>query len=63
MATTKVGGGVVDLNEQNTDTVFQLPVGSSLFTGTPVAGMIRYNSTNDIVEIYVDGQWKSLATV
>ena len=45
MATTKVGGGVVDLNEQNTDTVFQLPVGSSSFTGTPVAGMIRNNSS------------------
>lgn len=45
MATTKVGGGVVDLNEQNTDTVFQLPVGSSSFTGTPVTGMIRNNSS------------------
>ncbi len=43
MATTKVGGGVVDLNSDNT--AFQMPVGSSLFTGTPVAGMIRNNSS------------------
>tara|TARA_B100000085_G_scaffold163885_1_gene149001 strand:- start:19743 stop:20816 length:1074 start_codon:yes stop_codon:yes gene_type:complete len=45
MATTKVGGSLVDLNETNVDTVFQMPVGSSSFTGTPVAGMIRNNSS------------------
>ena len=43
MATTKVGGGLVDLNSDNT--AFKMPVGSSYFTGTPVAGMIRNNSS------------------
>jgi hypothetical protein len=43
MATTKVGGGVVDLNSDNTS--FKMPVGSSLYSGTPVAGMIRNNSS------------------
>ena len=43
MATTKIGAGVVDLNSDNTS--FKMPVGSSSFTGTPVAGMIRNNSS------------------
>ncbi len=43
MATTKVGGGVVDLNSDNT--AFKMPVGSGYFTGTPVTGMIRNNSS------------------
>jgi hypothetical protein len=43
MATTKVGGGVVDLNSDNTS--FKMPVGSSLYSGTPVTGMIRNNSS------------------
>ncbi len=68
MATTKVGGGVVDLNEQNTDTVFQMPVGSSSFTGTPVAGMIRNNSSlanNDAstaFEYYNGTNWVGMGT-
>lgn len=68
MATTKVGGGVVDLNEQNTDTVFQMPVGSSSFTGTPVTGMIRNNTSltnNDAATAfeYYDGtQWVGMGT-
>ena len=46
------------------DGAIQLPIGTTAQRpSSPVAGMIRYNSTNDIVEIYVDGQWKSLATV
>ena len=43
MATTKIGAGVVDLNSDNTS--FKMPVGSSSFTGTPVAGMIRNNTS------------------
>jgi hypothetical protein len=67
MATTKVGGGVVDLNSENT--AFQMPVGSSLFTGTPVTGMIRNNSSltnNDATTAfeYYDGtQWVGMSTV
>ncbi len=68
MATTKVGGGVVDLNEQNTDTVFQMPVGSSSFTGTPVTGMIRNNSSlannnaTTVFEYYDGTQWVGMVT-
>jgi hypothetical protein len=67
MATTKVGGGVVNLNSDNT--AFKMPVGSSPFTGTPVAGMIRNNTSvtnNDATTVfeYYDGtQWVGLGTV
>jgi hypothetical protein len=46
------------------DGAIQLPIGTTAQRpSSPVAGMIRYNSTNALVEIYIDGQWKSLATV
>ena len=66
MATTKVGGGVVDLNSDNT--AFKMPVGSSSFTGTPVTGMIRNNTSianNDAATAfeYYDGtQWVGMGT-
>ncbi len=66
MATTKVGGGVVDLNSDNT--AFKMPVGSSLFTGTPVAGMIRNNSSlannnaTTVFEYYDGTQWVGMNT-
>ena len=42
----------------------QLPVGTTAQRpSSAVAGMIRYNSTEGLVEIYVDNQWKFLATV
>jgi len=66
MATTKIGAGVVDLNSDNTS--FKMPVGSSSFTGTPVAGMIRNNTSltnNDAATAfeYYDGtQWVGMST-
>jgi hypothetical protein len=66
MATTKIGAGVVDLNSDNTS--FKMPVGSSSFTGTPVAGMIRNNTSltnNDAATAfeYYDGtQWVGMGT-
>jgi len=41
-----------------------LPVGTTAQRpSSAVLGMIRYNSTEGLVEIYVDNQWKFLATV
>ncbi len=65
MATTKIGGGLVDLNSDNT--ALKMPVGSGSFTGTPVAGMIRNNSSlsNGTAQTsfeYYDGtQWVGMA--
>lgn len=65
MATTKVGGGGVDLNSDNTS--FKMPVGSSLYSGTPLTGMIRNNSslsngTAQTTFEYYDGtQWVGMS--
>ena len=67
MATTKVGGGVVDLNSDNT--AFQMPVGSTLYSGTPVAGMIRNNTSltssgsATAFEYYDGTQWVAMENV
>ena len=46
------------------DGAIQLPIGTTAQRpGSAVAGMIRYNSTEELVEIYVDNQWKLLAVV
>lgn len=66
MATTKIG--LVDLNEQNTDTVFKMPTGGSDYSGTPQTGMIRNNTSvtnNDATSVfeYYDGSsWKGMTT-
>jgi len=67
MATTKIGAGLVDLNSDNTS--FKMPVGSSSFTGTPVAGMIRNNSSltsggsATAFEYYDGTQWVGMKNV
>ena len=46
------------------DGAIQLPVGTTAQRpSSPVAGMIRYNSEEGLVEIYVSSQWKFLATI
>jgi hypothetical protein len=59
-----VGRNNVWVGSSTFDGAIQLPVGTTAQRpSSPVAGMIRYNSEESLVEIYVSSQWKFLATV
>jgi hypothetical protein len=59
-----VGRNNAWVGSSNFDGAIQLPAGTTAQRpSSAVAGMIRYNSTNALVEIYVDGLWKAIATV
>ena len=46
------------------DGAIQLPSGTTAQRpSSPAEGMIRYNLSSSLIEVYIDGQWKSLATV
>ena len=63
MATTRVSDNQIDtateaiittLSFLNTTSVFKIPVGDNdNRPGTPLVGMLRFNTTNDKAEIYV----------
>ena len=59
-----VGRNNTWLGSSTFDGAIQLPIGTTAQRpSSAVAGMIRYNSTEELVEIYVDNQWKLLAVV
>ena len=59
-----VGRNSAWIPSSNFDGAIVLPGGTTAQRpSSSVAGMIRYNSTNALVEIYVDGLWKAIATV
>ena len=49
MATTKVSGELVDLNESTSESGLKMPSGTQFNRPTPVAGQIR-NNTNEASE-------------
>ena len=59
-STTLNTGAVLDLSSQ-TDSLL-LPIGSSTNRPTGTNGMIRYNSSSNAVEGYVNNAWTSFAT-
>ena len=59
-----VGGNSAWTPSSNFDGAIQLPSGTTAQRpSSAVGGMIRFNSTNELVEIYVDSLWKAIATV
>ena len=59
-----VGRNSAWIPSSNFDGAIVLPGGTTAQRpSSSVAGMIRYNSSNALVEIYVDGLWKAIATV
>ena len=66
MATTKVSGELVDLNESTSESGLKMPSGTELNRPTPVAGQIR-NNTNETsegsascIEYYKSGAWQKI---
>jgi len=53
--------GVEELTFDGTgDEEFGLPVGTTAQRPTPTNGYMRYNSTLDVVEAYIGGEWKTV---
>ena len=66
MATTKVRGELVDLNESTSESGLKMPSGTEVNRPTPVAGQIR-NNTNETsegsascMEYYKSGAWQKI---
>jgi hypothetical protein len=66
MATTKVSGELVDLNESTSESGLKMPSGTEVNRPTPVAGQIR-NNTNETsegsascMEYYKSGAWQKI---
>ena len=69
MATTKVSGELVDLNESTSESGLKMPSGTESNRPTPVAGQIR-NNTNETsegssscMEYYKSGAWQKINNV
>ena len=69
MATTKVSGELVDLNESTSESGLKMPSGTEANRPTPVAGQIR-NNTNETsagsascMEYYKSGAWQKINNV
>ena len=69
MATTKVSGELVDLNESTSESGLKMPSGTEANRPTPVAGQIR-NNTNETsassascMEYYNSGAWQKINNV
>ena len=67
MAVTKVIADILNLNEANTTKSFKMPTGS-FFSGTPVEGMIRNDtsqssqSSSSAMHYYNGTDWKIIDT-
>ena len=69
MATTKVSGELVDLNDSTSESGLKMPSGTEANRPTPVAGQIR-NNTNETsassascMEYYKSGAWQKINNV
>ena len=68
MAVTKVIADILNLNEANTTKSFKMPTGS-FFSGTPVEGMIRNDtsqssqSSSSAMQYYNGTDWKNFVNL